>query len=472
MTLKSKHLKIYSTLAQQKLPFQPLVPDTVSMYVCGMTVYDRCHVGHGRSMVVFDMVARYLRYLGYRVNHVRNITDVDDKIIARALDNKEPIEALTERCIAAMHEDELALLNQLPDQEPRATAHMSGMIQMIESLIAKSYAYVADNGDVYFKVAAFASYGELLRQDMDSLRAGARVDVVSAKRDPLDFVLWKLAKTNEPSWPSPWGAGRPGWHIECSAMSHHCLGEQIDIHGGGLDLRFPHHQNEIAQSEALMQKPLAGYWMHAGHVQVDRVKMSKSLGNFFTLKEVLQTYPGEVVRYFMLASHYRSPVNYTEVHLQHATDALARLYTVLRDAAKLTVTEEPVALYDEGVSSFHVAMDDDFNTPEALAVLFDMCRAFHRCKESDPKHAMVLRHTIKHLAAVLGLLASDPMAYLQGNLSAEQVAEVQAWVQQREQARTSKDWALADKLRDKLHAAGIRLEDTAEGTIWRYQAPS
>ena len=470
MAIKPHQLHIYSTLAHQKLLFKPLVPETVKMYVCGMTVYDRCHIGHARgSMVVFDMVARYLRYLGYDLSYVRNITDVDDKIIARALKNKEPIDALTKRCIEAMHEDEKALLNRLPDEEPRATAHMSAMIHMIERLVAAEHAYVADNGDVYFKVASFDTYGELLRQDVDSLRAGARVDVVSAKRDPLDFVLWKLAKPDEPSWPSPWGAGRPGWHIECSAMSHHCLGEQIDIHGGGLDLRFPHHQNEIAQSESLTHKPLAGYWMHAGHVKVDEVKMSKSLGNFFTIKEVLAKYPGEVIRYFMLASHYRSPINYTEVHLQHATDALARLYTVLRDGEACLAQHSAPMLLEDHVASFQAAMDDDFNTPVALAVLFEMCRAFHRCKDSDVQQAARLCWTIKQLGAVLGLLGSDPMAFLQGSLTAEQCTKVKALVQQREQARADKDWSLADQLRDDLQALGVSLEDTAEGTIWRHQ---
>lgn len=458
-------IMVYDTLVGDKKPLQPIQPDTIRMYTCGMTVYDRCHIGHGRIFVVFDMVAEYLRHRGYEVIYVRNITDVDDKIIARALENQESIEALTERCIDAMHQDEGALLCRPPSHEPKATMHIDGMIRFIETIIAKGAAYVAENGDVYFKVSAYKDYGVLSRQRLEDLRAGERVDVVSAKHDPLDFVLWKQAKPDEPSWDSPWGKGRPGWHIECSAMSHHCLGEQIDIHGGGLDLRFPHHQNEVAQTESVTGQRFVNHWMHVGHVRVESQKMSKSLGNFSTIASVLEKYPGEVIRYFMLASHYRSPINYTEKNLQYAHEALSRLYRVLRDAH--SIPEQPTGLVDDAMmQSFYQAMDDDFNTPLAISVLFDWANQFYRAKEQGDAQAERIAVTLRHAAACLGLLQQDPTAFLQAGADGE-VAAIEALIKRRQGAREAKQWAEADALRDELTAMGIELEDSAHGTIWR-----
>lgn len=456
-------MMIYDTLVGDKKALQPIEPDKIRMYTCGMTVYDRCHIGHGRIFVVFDMVAQYLRHRGFEVTYVRNITDVDDKIIARALENKESIETLTQRCIDAMHEDEAALLCEQPSQEPRATMHINGMIAFIEQLIAKDVAYVAENGDVYFKVSAYHDYGVLSRQRLEDLRIGERVDVVSAKQDPLDFVLWKQAKPGEPSWDSPWGKGRPGWHIECSAMSHECLGEQMDIHGGGLDLRFPHHQNEVAQSESVTGKRFVNHWMHVGHVRVESEKMSKSLGNFSTIASVLDKYPGEVIRYFMLASHYRSPINYTEKNLQHAHDALSRLYRVLRDADSMS--EQPM-IDDAMMEAFYEAMDDDFNTPLAISVLFELANQFYRIKDQEADHAQRIAFTLRHAAACLGLLQQDPMAFLQSGADAE-VPTIESLIQERQQAREAKDWVKADAIRDQLTAMGVELEDTSHGSIWR-----
>lgn len=460
-------LQIYNSLTRRKEPFQPIEPGKVRMYVCGMTVYDLCHLGHARVLVVFDVVVRYLRARGYDVNYVRNITDVDDKIIQRANENQEPIDTLTSRFIAAMHEDAAALGVLPPDQEPRATTSMDQIIAMIKALVEKGYAYAATNGDVYFDVSRFEGYGRLSGKNPDELRAGARVEVDDAKDDPLDFVLWKAAKPQEPSWPSPWGPGRPGWHIECSAMSTRCLGNHFDIHGGGMDLQFPHHENEIAQSEGATGEPFVNLWMHNGFVQVDEEKMSKSLGNFFTVREILTRYRPEEVRYFILASHYRSPLNYSDDHLEKARGALSRLYTALKGLPEAEAAE------DTGYASrFHGAMDDDFNSPEALAVLFDLAREINRCRGEEPQRAAALAALLRQLGRILGLLQDDPEAFLRaepgkGARQGLKDAEIEALIQAREEARSRKDWAEADRIRDHLAAEGILLEDGASGTGWR-----
>lgn len=455
-------LRIYNSLSKEKEDLVSLVPGKIGLYVCGMTVYDLCHIGHGRIFVVFDMVTRFLRYAGFDVTYVRNITDIDDKIINRANENQEPIEQLTERTIQAMVEDETALGVLRPDIEPRATKHIPSIINMIEKLIKADYAYVATNGDVYYAVKNFVSYGELAHQDMNNLRAGHRVDVLEEKRDPLDFVLWKLAKPKEPSWDSPWGAGRPGWHIECSAMSTATLGPHFDLHGGGLDLVFPHHQNEIAQSEGANGCQMVNTWMHVGFVQVNQDKMSKSLGNFFTIRDVLKTYDPEVVRYFMLASHYRSPINYSSENLASAELALQRFYLCLRDCPEAA---EPVGTQYE--SRFVAAMEDDFNTPVAIAVLFDMAREVNRLKKQGKRNeAASVATQVKRLGGVLGLLQRDALTFLQAGVSAEQRAEIEKFIAERAQARANKEWSQADQLRDALHQMGIEVEDRAKETIW------
>jgi cysteinyl-tRNA synthetase len=455
-------LRIYNSLSKQKEDFVPRVPGKIGIYVCGMTVYDLCHIGHGRLFVVFDMVTRYLRYAGYDVTYVRNITDIDDKIIKRAIENNEAIDQLTERNIQAMHEDEAALGVLRPDLEPRATQHIAGIINMIETLIKAGYAYLADNGDVYYAVKNFPTYGELAHQDMNKLRAGSRVDVTEAKLDPLDFVLWKLAKPQEPSWDSPWGKGRPGWHIECSAMSTETLGRHFDLHGGGMDLLFPHHQNEIAQSEGANGCKMVNMWMHNGFVQVDQEKMSKSLGNFFTIREVLKLYDPEVVRYFMLASHYRSPISYSTENLASAELALQRFYLCLRDQPEGT---EPVD--NDYEARFITAMDDDFNTPVAMAVLFDMAREVNRLKKQGKREASAsLAAQVKRLGGVLGLLQRDALSFLQVGVAAEQREIIEGLIAERRQARVNKEWSQADQLRDKLHQMGIEVEDRSDQTIW------
>ena len=376
-------LKLFNSLTRQKEEFVPIEPGRVRMYVCGMTVYDLCHLGHARVLVVFDVIVRHLRSLGYDVTYVRNITDIDDKIIARAQQNAEPINELTHRFITAMHEDADALGVLRPDFEPRATESMDDILGMIRKLIDKGYAYQGENGDVYYSVSKFSDYGQLSGKRVEELRAGARVDVEQAKRDPLDFVLWKAAKAEEPSWPSAWGDGRPGWHIECSAMSTECLGGHFDIHGGGMDLQFPHHENEIAQSEAANGEQFVNYWVHNGFVQVDKEKMSKSLGNFFTVREILLRYQPEEIRYFILSSHYRSPLNYSDENLDKARGALQRLYTALRDCVPAEGSE-----LDAGYEQrFRAAMNDDFNTPEALAVLIELTRARNRASEQGSGEA-------------------------------------------------------------------------------------
>ena len=456
-------LSIYNTLSKSKEAFQPLEGNQVRMYVCGMTVYDFCHIGHARVMVAFDVVTRWLRQRGYEVTYVRNITDIDDKIIRRANENGEPFEALVERMIAAMHEDEARLNVLRPDVEPRATQHIDGMFAMIQTLIDKGYAYAPGNGDVYYRVGKFVGYGKLSRRKIEDLKIGARIEVDEAKEDPLDFVLWKAAKPGEPSWQSPWGAGRPGWHIECSVMSTCCLGETFDIHGGGPDLVFPHHENEIAQSEAATGKQYANAWMHAGAVRVDGEKMSKSLGNFFTIREVLEKYQPEVVRYLLVSSHYRSPINYSEDSLKEAKGALERFYTALRG-----LPEVAAAGGESFVERFGVAMDDDFNSPEACAVLFDMAREINRLREADPQAAAALAARLKELAGVLGVLQMSPDAFLQAGAEGKvDAAEVEALIAARLQARAEKNWAESDRIRDQLTAMGVVLEDGKGGTTWR-----
>ena len=458
-------LEIHNSLTRRKEPFQPLTPEQVRMYVCGMTVYDLCHLGHARVLVVFDVVYRHLKRLGYAVTYVRNITDVDDKIIRRADENGEPMAALTERFIAAMHEDADRLGVLRPDQEPRATGHMAEMHAMIRRLLDKGHAYVADNGDVYYAVASFPGYGRLSGKDPQDLRAGARVEVEEAKQDPLDFALWKAAKPGEPAWESPWGPGRPGWHIECSAMSTGCLGNHFDIHGGGADLMFPHHENEIAQSEGATGEPFVNVWMHNGFVRVNDEKMSKSLGNFFTVRDILERYQPEEVRYFILASHYRSPLNYDDSQLDGARAALTRLYTALRG---LPADAGPAggAAYRE---RFDAAMNDDFNTPEALAVLFDLAREVNRLRGGDAAAAAGLAAELRLLGDDLGLLGQDPEAYLKAGAGEDGLtdAAIEDLINRRTAARKAKDFAEADRIRDELQAAAILLEDGPGGTTWR-----
>jgi len=457
-------LQVFNNLTKQKEEFKPINPGKVGMYVCGMTVYDYCHIGHARVLVVFDMIARYLRASGYDVNYVRNITDIDDKIIKRANENSEPMAQLTERFIEAMHEDSAALGVLPPDQEPRATTSMELIINMIQTLVDKGYAYPASNGDVYYDVSKFDGYGKLSGKKLEDLRAGERVAVDEFKDDPMDFVLWKAAKPEEPSWESPWGAGRPGWHIECSAMSTDCLGNHFDIHGGGLDLQFPHHENEIAQSEGATGCQFVNYWIHNGFVQIDDEKMSKSLGNFFTLREVLKEYAPEVIRYFILASHYRSPLNYSDQNLDSAKSALERFYGALRGVEAIEVSEA-----GDYETRFRKAMDDDFNTVEALAVLFEMANALNKAKGGDTEQAALLAGQLRYLGGVLGLLQEDADAFFKGGAAEGGLsdAEIDDLIAQRVTAKQEKNWADADRIRDELQAQGIILEDGAGGTTWR-----
>jgi len=469
-------LKIYNTLAREKQEFVPLAAGKVRMYVCGMTVYDYCHLGHARVMLVFDVVRRWLRALGLDVTYVRNITDIDDKIIKRARENGEAIEALTARFIAAMNEDNAALGIEKPDYEPRATEHVPGMVKMIEALERRGLAYRAGNGDVNYSVRKFPAYGKLSGKSLDDLRAGERVEIGLGKQDPLDFVLWKKAKDGEPYWESAWGRGRPGWHIECSVMSSALLGNHFDIHGGGQDLQFPHHENEIAQSEGANQSKFVNYWMHNGFVRVDNEKMSKSLGNFFTVREVRAKYDPEVIRFFIIRAHYRSPINYSDQHLDDAKKALARLYTALKDFA---VESGPVDWENAYAGRFREAMNDDFNTPEAIAVLFDLANSLNKTR--DQRHARLL----KSLGGILGLLQRDPVVFLQGavtgqgSLAAQPATvhgsgivshtreSIEKLIAARAAARKSKKFAEADRIRKELLDAGVVLEDTAQGTTWR-----
>ena len=468
-------ITLYNTLTRQKEEFVPLNPENVRMYVCGMTVYDYCHLGHARVLVVFDMIARWLRQHGYPLTYVRNITDIDDKIIARANENGETIGELTARFIAAMNEDSDALGVLRPDIEPKATEHIGQMIAMIEDLVANGKAYPAPNGDVYYAVREFAEYGQLSGKSLDDLRAGERVDVDANKRDPLDFVLWKAAKPGEPSWESPWGNGRPGWHIECSAMGGELFGQTFDIHGGGADLQFPHHENEIAQSCGAHgglcghDAPHAAckrinshvkYWLHNGFIRVDNEKMSKSLGNFFTIRDVLKKYAPEVVRFFILRAHYRSPLNYSDAHLDDAKNSLARLYNTLGNvqAAEFAVREDA----NDYTRRFFAAMDDDFNTAEAMSVLFELAN------EANKTGSAELAGCLKALGGTLGLLQDDPQHFLQsggeeGGLSAD---EIEALIAQRKTARETKNWAESDRIRDLLAEHKILLKDGADGTTW------
>ena len=456
-------LKIYNSITRQKQEFKPITPGKIGMYVCGVTIYDLCHIGHGRTFVSFDMIVRYLRYAGYEVNFQRNITDVDDKIIKRANENNESCEALTERLIGEMHQDFDALNMLRPDFEPRATLHIEEIIDMVELLLARGHAYVASDGDVLFSVASYPDYGRLSGQNLDQLQAGARVEVDETKQNPMDFVLWKMSKPGEPTWESPWGPGRPGWHIECSAMNSKHLGLHFDIHGGGSDLQFPHHENEIAQSCCAHDTPYVNYWMHTGMVMVDREKMSKSLGNFFTIRDVLGHYDAETVRYFLLSGHYRSQLNYSEDNLKQARSALERLYTAIKDV-DLTVAAAPA---EEYAARFNAAMDDDFNTPEAYSVLFDMVREVNRLKLTNMAQASALAVTLKQLADVLGLLSQPPETFFQGGGSDDEVAEIEALIVERNRARTEKDWSAADVARNRLNELGVELEDGPGGTTWR-----
>ncbi|ADE14110.1 cysteinyl-tRNA synthetase [Nitrosococcus halophilus Nc 4] len=481
-------LRIYNSLTRRKEEFVPIEPGKVRMYVCGMTVYDLCHVGHARVMVVFDVVARYLRASGFEVTYVRNITDIDDKIIRRAHERGENIQELTARYIEALHEDAEGLQILPPDREPRATESMEAIIAMVQRLLEQGYAYQGENGDIYYDVSHFEGYGALSGKQLDELRAGERVQVSEAKTDPLDFVLWKAAKPNEPAWDSPWGPGRPGWHIECSAMSTQALGPHFDIHGGGQDLQFPHHENEIAQSEAATGCKFVNYWMHNGFVRVDDEKMSKSLGNFFTVREVLEHYHPEVLRYFILSSHYRSPLNYTEQQLETAQAAVTRLYTALRGMPGEGISisaqgsaQELAEGDDPFVQRFCEAMDDDFNTPEALALLNEIRHALNRAREEgDKDKVQYLARLLPSLGAILGLLTQEPEQFLRDPrqaaapsiVSAEGEAalsdgDIEQLIAQRTAARKNKDWAAADHLRDVLKKQGITLEDTPTGTLWR-----
>jgi len=460
-------LKIYNTLTRSKEIFKPRVEGKVGLYVCGMTVYDYCHIGHARVMVVFDTVARYFRYSGYDLTYVRNITDIDDKIIRRANENGEDFIALTERFIDAMHEDERALSVLPPDIEPKATQSMGDIIKMIETLIEKGLAYVGGNGDVFYSVKKFEPYGKLSGKNIEDLRAGERVDVDKAKKDPMDFVLWKMAKPDEPSWDSVWGKGRPGWHIECSAMSTCCLGNHFDIHGGGMDLQFPHHENEIAQSEGATGEKFVNLWMHNGFVRVDEEKMSKSLGNFFTVREVLKKYRPEIIRFFVLSSQYRSPLNYSDEQLEDAGAALTRLYTALRGVEISEGACDP-----EYKARFEEAMDDDFNTAVAMAVLFDLVRELNKVK-SDAVRAGQLAGTLKTLAGVLGILQGDPEEFLKGDIAADGLSEdeINQQIQARIDAKNNKDWAKADEIRNQLKEQGVIVEDIAGGTSsWRRES--
>jgi cysteinyl-tRNA synthetase len=465
-------LHIYNTLTRKKEVFKPINPGKISMYVCGITVYDYCHIGHARVLVAFDVITRFLRSQGWDVNYVRNITDIDDKILKRADENGELYSDLTQRMIDAMHEDERELGILPPDVEPRATAHMDEILSMVQILVDNHYAYATDNGDVYYRISRFPEYGKLSNRNPDDLLSGARVEVGDIKEDPRDFALWKGAKSGEVSWESPWGAGRPGWHIECSAMSTCCLGDTFDIHGGGPDLPFPHHENEIAQSEAATGKKYVNCWMHAGAVRVDDEKMSKSLGNFFTIRDVLKKYHPEVVRYFLLSSHYRSPISYSEDNLMEAKGGLERFYTALRPFPSIPATSLSDLKNSEYYQRFVDSMNDDFNSREALAVMYDLVREINTVAKTDIKQAEALVAELKGMGAVLDILGADPEAFMQGssligsgnNLEAE---DIEALIADRVAAKKGRDFSRADEIRDELLSQGVILEDSREGTTWR-----
>jgi cysteinyl-tRNA synthetase len=455
-------LQIYNSLTHKKEIFKPIQAGKVGMYVCGVTVYDYCHIGHARTYTAFDVIIRYLKWSGYEVTHVRNITDIEDKIIKRANENNEDYQVLVNRFIEAMYEDFSALEITKPDHDPRATEFIPPMIAMIEKLIANGLAYVAPNGDVYYEVRKFENYGALAHRNIDQLESGARVDISEVKRDPLDFVLWKLAKPGEPFWESPWGVGRPGWHLECSAMSNSILGDTFDIHGGGKDLIFPHHENEIAQSEGTTHCHFVNTWMHAGYLQIDKEKMSKSLGNFFTIRDVLKTHHPEALRYFFITSHYRSPLSYSEDALFQAHSALARFYTALRDLPDADAPND--SAFEK---SFVAAMDDDFNTPIALSVLFDLAHEIQRLREKDMQAAALHGALLRKLGGILGILQSNPEKFLQAGSADLDVEKIESLIAARNQARASKNWAEADRVRAELTAMSVVLEDNAEGTLWR-----
>ncbi len=457
-------LKIYNTLSNQKEEFRPIDANHVGIYVCGMTVYDFCHMGHARVLVMFDVITRHLRRNFSSVKYVRNITDIDDKIISRAIENNEDIYSLTQRYIDAMHEDEKSLGVLSPDIEPRATDSIDKMIDMIESLSKQGLAYQGTNGDVFYSVRKFKDYGKLSGKNLDDLVAGARVDIESNKKDPLDFVLWKKAKSDEPSWPSPWGDGRPGWHIECSAMSNHFISNHFDIHGGGMDLTFPHHENEIAQSEGANNCKFVNTWMHVGFVNIDDEKMSKSLNNFFTIRDVLENYDGEVLRYFLISSHYRSPLNFSETNIESAQSALKRLYNATKGLTE--TTENPSLIEIDYEKKFNAALNDDFNTPMALSILFEIAKQINIERTTNLTKANALSSQLVKLGNYLGILQYNADEYLKlGSELSE--SEISKKIAQREDARNSKDFAMSDQIRDELLELGIILEDNANGTTWR-----
>jgi cysteinyl-tRNA synthetase len=459
-------LQIFNTLTQRKEPFNPIEKGKVSMYVCGLTTYDYAHIGHARMLVAFDVVVRYLRASNYVVNYVRNITDIDDKIIRRAQENDELFTELTERFISFTNEDEAALNVLRPNSEPRATAYIQEIVAIIHKLIERGHAYAALNGDVYYSVNSFPEYAKLSRKNPEELMAGARIEIDESKKDPRDFALWKAAKSGEPGWDSPWGFGRPGWHIECSAMSTSCLGHTFDIHGGGSDLMFPHHDNEIAQSEGAYGCRFVNTWMHNGPVRVDNEKMSKSLNNFFTVREVLKNYPAEVLRYFLVSSHYRSAVNYSEENLKIAWSALERFYHALKDLPVQTKTTDSI-----WHQRFHAAMQDDFNTPEALAVMFDLVREINREKTQNLVTAIELAGYLRSLGEILGLLQDDASTFLRAVPSVEEVDAkyIDELVARRNQARASKNWRIADTIRDELKALNVVVEDKDGTSSWRIE---
>ncbi|MEM9243463.1 MAG: cysteine--tRNA ligase [Pseudomonadota bacterium] len=460
-------LMIYNSKSKQKEHFKPHKPGEVNLYVCGMTVYDYCHIGHARSFTAFDVIYRFLQFYGFKVNYIRNITDIDDKIIKRSDENKQPIDTLTASMIDAMHEDFARLGMLSPSEEPRATQYIDDMIVMIQTLVDKGFAYQGKDGDVYYDVSRFDNYGQLSHRKLEDLRAGERIAVASDKEDPLDFVLWKMAKPNEPSWASPWGSGRPGWHLECSVMSIKCLHNQVDIHGGGMDLLFPHHENEVAQSEAATGKPFVNIWMHTGFLQINEEKMSKSLGNFFTIRDVLADYAPESVRYFLMTTHYRSPLNYSTQGITEAHAGLERLYNALMDFDE---AREPLADSDFE-KSFVAAMCDDFNVPLALSVLFDLVKTINRHKQEQPELAATHAALLRYLGGVLGILQQDPAEFFKKGLSGKAsdltATEIEQLIARRDQARADKNWAEADRIRDQLAARQIILEDKAGKTIWR-----
>lgn len=465
---------LYNSEQRKKVEFVPRKPGHIDMYVCGMTVYDYCHIGHARVMVAFDYIIRFLRSQGWDVRYIRNITDIDDKIIKRANENNETIQQLTSRFIDAMNEDAAKLGCAEPDEAPKATEYIGEMQNMISTLVDKGSAYPASNGDVYFEVSKFEKYGRLSGRKLEDMQAGAseRVDIEVEKKHPFDFVLWKGAKPNEPSWVSPWGNGRPGWHIECSAMSTCCLGNHFDIHGGGSDLTFPHHENEIAQSEASTGEQYVNYWMHVGFINVDGEKMSKSLGNFFTIRDVMEKFHPEVIRYFIVSSHYRSPVNFSDVALKEAKTALTRFYHAFKAYEQVYGQNDSTQKDEQFIERFNIAMRDDFNTPEAIAVLFELNRELNRAvKEQQAEQAAIYYVTLRHLTQILGLVQHDVDEFLKSDIGQEVLGlsddEIQAMIQQRADAKKAKDFSGADAIRQALLDQGVVLEDTRQGTLWR-----